>query len=101
MSNNADRLEALLGFDAAKPARLSSDLFKEVVDELQQAKREKARDAAREQLKTAMELREKMVKVRREFEAQEKKFDKELGSLISRIESGLSGRPAPTEEKEE
>lgn len=40
-------------------------------------------------------------KVRREFESQTKKFDKELGKLLNRLEAGLRGEAPPAKDAEE
>ena len=96
MSDNAGRLEDLIGFDASKPSNLTNDLFQEVLSDIKKERFDTAKKAAREQLVKAVELREKMVKIEREFNGQKAKFEKELGKLLSRLESSLGGRePAP------
>jgi hypothetical protein len=47
-----------------------------------------------------MQLREQMVKVKREFENQYNKMEKDLGKMLNQIQGILSGKP-PEEEKEE
>lgn len=89
--NNAERLEKLCGFDPTKKLNATGDLLAEVVKELKEEREVKAKDSAREQLRKALELREKMDNVRKEFEGQTAKFDKELGKLLSRLEAGLRG----------
>lgn len=98
-NNSSERLEKLIGFDAAKSSNLTQDLFQEVLGDIKKERFEKAKVAAREQLVKAMELREKMAKAEKEFNSQKAKFNKELGKLLNRLESSLNGRPV--EESEE
>jgi len=98
MSNSAERLEKLVGFDPVKKTPATRELFGEVVEEIRKERELKAKEAAREQLVKAFELREKMHKVKKECDAQCAKFDKELGKLLGRLESGLSGGPPPSDD---
>lgn len=97
MSSNSERLEKLVDFDVTRRPTLTRDLFQEIVGDLKKERYEKAKTAAREQLVKAIELREKMHKVKREFEAQEKKFEKELGKLLNSVEASLEGSNVPPE----
>jgi len=100
MADNTERLEKLIGFDAAKRQGVTQELFQEVLGEVKKERFEKAKGAAREQLLKAIELREKMYNIEKEFSAQRKKFDKELGKLLGRLESSLGGQPEPQEDEE-
>jgi alanyl-tRNA synthetase len=95
--NNSERLEKLCGFDPTKKLNATGELLAEVAEELKKERETKAKDSAREQLRKAVELREKMHNVRKEFEGQTAKFDKELGNLLSRLEVGLRGQPVKEE----
>jgi len=99
MSSNSERLKNLVDFDVTKKPTLTQELFQEVVGDLKKDRYEKAKTSAREQLTKAIELREKMHRVKKEFEAQEKKFEKELGNLLNSVESSLerTSSAAPTE----
>ncbi len=97
-SNNYERLEKLCGFDPTKKLNATGKLLEEVAKELREEREAKAKESARDQLRKAVELREKMHNVRREFEGQTAKFDKELGQLLSRLEVGLRGG-APVEDE--
>ena len=96
--NTAERLEKLVGFDAAKHPSVTREVFQEVLEDLQKERAEKAKVAATEQIRKALELREKMVKAEREFNKQKEKFDKELGKLLSRLENQLGGGSAEEED---
>lgn len=99
--SNAKRLADLCGFDPVKKPTASHELFAEVLGDIRKEREEKAKVAAREQLTKAIELSEKMDKVKREFEGQYAKFEKELGKMLNRLESSLSGKPVVEEEKTE
>ncbi len=90
-NSNASRLEKICGFDPTKKLSATGLLLAEVTRELREERETKAKDAARDQLKKAIELREKMHAIRKEFEGQTAKFDKELGKLLGRLEVGLRG----------
>lgn len=95
--SNTDRLEKLLGFDAAKPQSITEGILKEVVGELEEQRVEEAKAAAKEQVSKAIELRRKMHKAKREFDSQFAKFEKELGKMMNRLEAGLRGESASEE----
>lgn len=98
---SADRLQDLLGFDAAKKGTLTSELFSEVVKEIQEERSKEAKVRAKEHLLKAMGLREQMDKAKKDFDSQYKKFEKELGKILNQIQSILSGKPCCDEEKED
>lgn len=97
---SSDKLQEMLGFDAAKKGTLTNDLFGEVVKEIQQERHDEAKKRAKEHLVKAINLREQMEKARKDFEGQAKKFDKELGKVLNQIQGILTGK-CPDEEKEE
>lgn len=97
MSSNSERLEKLCGFNPVKKPNATEELFQEVVSGLRKEREEKAKASAKEQLIKAIELQEKMYKVKKEFDNQTAKFEKELGKLLSRLESGLNGKPVNEE----
>jgi hypothetical protein len=103
MADNTERLEKLMGFDVVKRQGITKEIFKEVLGEVQEKRMEEAKTAAREQISKAIELREKMHKVKREFDGQMRKFDKDLGKLLNQLEAGLSGQPTeqPQEDSQE
>jgi hypothetical protein len=99
-ASNPERLEKLVGYDPRKKLSASEELFKEVVADIRKEEEEKAKKEAREQLTKAIELSRKMAGLRKEFEAQEAKFNKELGKLLNRIENNLGGPVTEAEETE-
>lgn len=97
---NADRLQELLTFDAAKKQNLTQELMSEVVKEITEERVKEAKSRAKEQLVKAMQLREQMAKAKRDFDNQHQKMEKELGKIMNQIQGILTGR-CPEENKEE
>lgn len=91
MANSTERLTNLVGFDPAQHPKVTDEIFKEVMQDINEARAEKAKEKARGLLEQAFELRGQMAKARSEFERQEKKFEKELGKILNRLESELRG----------
>ena len=96
---NADKLQSLLDFDAAKRPTLTQELFAEVVKEIQEERAKDAKVKAKEQLVKAMQLREQMAKAKKDFEGQHNKMEKELGKVLNQIQGILSGK-CPEENQE-
>lgn len=99
-ASSGTKLQELLGFDPAKKGTLTADLFSEVVKEIADERHKEAKARAKEHLVKAIQLREQMAKARKDFDAQDKKFEKELGKALNQIDGILSGK-SPDEEKEE
>lgn len=95
-----ERFKRVLGFDPGKRQSLTGELFQELVNEAQEERLEKAKEAARGKLRKLMELREQVVALEKKFNGERQKFDKQIHSLFNEIEGNLSGRPAPTEDSE-
>lgn len=94
----AERLQTIAGFDAAKGFPMSDELFKEVLEEVNEGRKEEAKKRARDLLTQALDIREQMVKAERAFTGQQKKFQKTLGKLLNRLEAQLRNQPPPKEE---
>ena len=98
MSSQAQLVEAL-GFDPLK-APITGDIFKEVMNELQEEKAKIAKTKAKELLTKAVELHDQMTKLSREFDQKKAKFEKELGKMVRQIQSYAKGEE-PREENEQ
>lgn len=96
-----ERLAEIAGFDAAKGVVLSDELFKEVLQEVTEGRRQAAKDKASSLLKQALEIRENMVKAERAFQGNQQKFNKTLGKLLNRLEAQLRNQPPPQDEEAE
>lgn len=96
---NSDKLQELLEFDPAKRPTLTQELFSEVVKEIREERAKDAKTKAKEQLVKAMQVREQMVKAKKEFEGQYNKMEKELGKTLNQIQGILSGK-CPEENQE-
>lgn len=97
-SKNIDKLKGILGFDPGAKPSLSGNLFKEVVEEITQERTKTAKAQAKELLVQAMALQEKWGKASAAFKTEEAKFEKELGTLLKKVNSQLEGTSATTEE---
>lgn len=99
--SSVERLTKVLGFDPAKNA--GGGVFAKAMDEVKKKREEAALSKATALIEQAMDLRQKMDDAERAFNVQKKKFEKELGKLVGRIE-GLAGGKTPAqieaEEKE-
>lgn len=99
---NTERLNKLLGFDPTKRQSVTQELFKEVMDQVNADRMEKAREQAREQITKAIELRQQAAQLEKEFTGKMQKFDKELGKILSSLERSLNpNAPQAAEEEEE
>lgn len=97
--DNSSKLQDLLKFDAAKRHPLTNELFGEVVKEITEERVKASKVQAKEALTKAMDLRAQMHKAQKDFNNQQQKFEKELGKILSQVQSMLSGKePEPEEE---
>lgn len=100
MADSTERLKEMLGFDPAAYSAPPNGVFAEALKELQEQRIKVAKEKAKEQLSKAIELREKMAVAKREYQNQEKKFEKELVKLLNRLEAMAKGDPPPEEGQE-
>lgn len=87
-TSNTQALEDLL-----KPHRQEVDVLKEALEEVTKEDAEKKKVAAKELVRKAMELQGRMNQAERDFLAQKKKWDKELGKTIRKLQNMVAGRP--------
>jgi NTP pyrophosphatase (non-canonical NTP hydrolase) len=102
-TSNIDRLRNMVSFDPTKQPKCSTDLFQEIVGEIQKERNEKAREKASGLLRRALEVAEGMAKLDREYNANKAKFDKELGKLLNQLgqQGGQAGQQVEVVEKED
>lgn len=100
MSDPIQRLTDLLKFDPAKKT-VGTNVFADALAEVHKKRDEANKTRAIELLEKAIDLRTKFAEVTKQFQGQEKKFNKELGKLLNSIEAMAKGNPPPSEEKEE
>jgi hypothetical protein len=98
--NSAERLQEMLGFDAARKGNLSQEVLGEALKEIQEERAKEGKVKAKEQLVKAMQIREQMDKASKEFNKQQQKMDKELCKILSQIEGNLRGQAVCDEEEE-
>lgn len=95
----SERLEKMLGFDPSKQSA-GSDVLTKAVEAITKERAEEALGKATDLLKQAIDLRKKRDQAERDFTAATKKFDKELGKLLNRIEALASGTSVKDDDSE-
>lgn len=98
-----DKLHAMLGYDPSKHGSADKDMLAEVLKEIQSERSTAIKAKAKEQLQKAIDLRGQMEKLKREFNTQYSKFEKELGKILSQIGNAQqqADNPDATEETAE
>lgn len=95
-TDNTTRLNELL-----KPHREEFDVLREAIKEVSKEESEKKKVAAKDLIRKALELQGRMEQAERTFNAEKKKFDKELGKTLNRLKNMASGRPLDDGEEKE
>jgi len=101
MSNNTEKLLQITGFDPAKKPSITNNILKKAMAELEAARENEALDRARDILKKAVELRQQAFKAEQDFNRNKKKFEDELGKLISQLHAALEPGQEVAPETEE
>lgn len=96
----AERLTGVLGFDASKNSP-GKTVFSDALEAVTKKRNEANKTKAIELIEKAIGLREKIEAAKKQFLSQEKKFNKELGKLLTGIEAMAKDAPAPVETEEE
>lgn len=94
VSQSVDRLSRVLGFDPARKG--GTGVFADALEVVNKKRAEAAKDKAVGLIEQAITLREQMAQAENTFNAQKKKFEKELGKLVGRIEA-LAGGKSPSQ----
>lgn len=98
-TNNTKALDDLLA-----PHKQEMNILSEALKEVNQEDVEKKKGAAKELIRKCLDLQSRMDQAERTFNAEKKKWDKELGKTINRLKNMVAGRPqneGVEEEKEE
>ena len=93
---NTDKLN-----DLFKPHEQAVDVLKEALQEVSEERAEKKKESAKELIRKALDLKKQMDTAESQFTSQKKKWDKELGKVMNRINNMAAGRPLDSGEKEE
>lgn len=99
MSDNFSKLNEMLGFDASKHTPLGSvlgDALKEVNEE----RAEKAKEECKKVVLEAIGIAEQAKQAERQFFSAQKKFDKQLGKLMGRLQGGQRQQEQEDEDEE-
>jgi hypothetical protein len=94
-----ERLGQALGFNPMS-RQPSQEVFEEALKEVKKERDEQLLEQAKGLFKQAMALAEEFEKKRRAFQGEEQKFNKALGKLMGKIDSGLKGKKPPPEKEE-
>lgn len=94
-TNNTQKLEALFS-----PHRVDIDVLKEAFAEVAKEDSEKRKIEAKDLIRKARELQNRMNVAERQFNSDKKKFDKELGKIINKLTNMAAGRQVDDEEEE-
>ena len=89
MSDQSRRLAELAGFDPAKKPKVTEEILKEVISDIQEKREEEAKKKAYELMTKAIQLNDEMIKAEAEFNRQKTKFEKELKKVINMLENDL------------
>ena len=87
-TKNTDKLNELF-----KPHEQQVDILKEALKEVSEERAEERKKAAKDLVRKALDLQKQMDDAERQFLGQKKKWDKELGKLINRLNNMAGGRP--------
>ena len=87
-SKNVGRLDSLF-----EPHEEKLDILTEALGEISKERAEKRKEAAKELIRKALDLKDQMNASRKEFEGKSKKFDKELGKVMNRLQNMAKGKP--------
>jgi nitric oxide reductase activation protein len=88
-TDNTGKLDDLLKRHAGEGFDVLAEALKEVAKEEGEERKKKAK----EQIRKAMDLKRQMDEAERQFNSQKKKWDKELGKTLARLNNMAIGRP--------
>lgn len=104
MGSNVEKLVNLFGGeDPVKKPSITEDILSEALQDFKKARRDEALSRARDVIKKAVELREQKHKLDQEYNKQSKKFEDELGKLLSQLRANVEQTVSdvPVQEKTE
>lgn len=87
-SKNVNRLDTLF-----EPHEKKLDILSEALEEISKERAEKRKEAAKELIRKALDLKEQKDRAKKEFEGKDRKWDKDLGKIMSRLERMAQGKP--------
>lgn len=89
--------------DMLRPHRQELDVLQEALQEVSKEDAEKRKTEAKELIRRALDLQKQMDQAEKQFLGQKKKWDKELGKALKRLQNMANNRPLDEgiDEKEE
>lgn len=91
-NNSSSKLAGILGYDPAKSHKLTKDLFGDVLKEIETERVEEAKKKSKALLIEAIALRTQMDKLKKEFDKQYVKSEKDLGKILNSITNLMEGK---------
>ena len=76
-----------------EPHEQKLDILNEALEEVSRERAEERKGKAKTLIRKAIELQDQMNAARKEFEGKSKKWDKELGKVMNRLENMAQGKP--------
>ena len=76
-----------------EPHEKELDILNEALREVSEEKAEERKGKAKDLIRKAIDLQDQMNAARKEFEGKSKKWDKELGKVMNRLENMAQGKP--------
>ena len=95
-TDNTDKLSDML-----KSGNAEVDVLAEAMKEVAEEEAAKKKEAAKELLRKAKSLEAQMNQSEKNFLAEKKRFDKELGKVLNRLKNMAAGRPIDEGEEAE
>jgi hypothetical protein len=84
-----------------EPHEQKLDILNEALEEVSKEKAEERKGKAKELIRKALDLQNQMQAAQREFQGKSKKWEKELGKVMNRLENMAQGKPLDDGEDEE
>lgn len=95
-TQNTSKLEDLL-----RPHQQEFNVLQEALKEVSEEDMETRKKSAKEMIRKALELKKQMDDAEKQFSSQKKKWDKELGKTLQRLQNMANNRPLEEGVKEE
>lgn len=91
LGKNAQELTNVLQFDPTTEV-VNSGVMADALKEITEERNQRIKAKAKEQLLKAMELQDKMKKLKKQYDTEMAKFDKELGKIMRNIKGAMEGK---------
>lgn len=100
MAEMTGKLQDLLGFDPLKDTT-TNGILTAAISELKKEREETAKVKAKETLLKAIDIAQKMNQLKRDFDKEMAKQEKQLGELMRKLNASANGQPVEESETTE